>query len=289
LYNIKYAPREGFEMHEISQRIKYYRKKHGLTQTDVAGKLGIRTDNYAKYESGARTPRPDRLVKLSKILGVSYDALNEGVERGFADLLRSHAVNVIIGDSCSFSAFPFDMEASHETYPVVAGFFAMGEHRFAAGIPAFYEKYMAKPDMAALFALYEMYGEQSNPGAPEEIDGISLKLSYRPNLRLEAVTTLKWAFCIAVTRYLRSTDGASVMDEAEELAGSALEHINALQFFAVKVFVPYLSFIIDAVDLCMNTTIDDFEKAFLFCALTHPDEESELLMDGTEDDGDDDD
>jgi hypothetical protein len=56
------------------------------------------------------------------------------------------------------------------------------------------------------------------------------------------------------------------------------------------VFVPYLSFIIDAVELCANTTIDDFEKAFLFYALTHPDEESELLMmpDGAEDDGDDD-
>jgi len=107
------------------------------------------------------------------------------------------------------------------------------------------------------------------------------------NHHLEAVTTLKWAFCIAVTRYMRSTDGASIIDEAEALAGNVLEQINSLQFFAVKVFIPYLSFIIDAVELCMNTTIDDFEKAFLFYALTHPDEESELLMDGTEDDDDD--
>ena len=274
-------------MHEISQRIKYYRKRNGMTQMDVAAKLGIRTDNYAKYESGARTPRADRLVKMAKILGVSYDALNEGVERGFADLLKSHAINIIIGDKVSFSAFPFDMESSVETYPIVVRFFLMGEHRFVAGNPAFYKKYIAQPDMAALITLYEMYMDQSNPGAPEEIDGISLKLNYQLNHYLEAVTTLKLAFCIAVTKYLKSTDGAAIIDEAEQLAVNVLEHINSLQFFAVKVFVPYLSFIIDAVELCMNTTIDDFEKAFLFYSLTHPDEESELLMDGTEDDDDD--
>ena len=277
-------------MYEISQRIKYYRKRNGMTQMDVAAKLGIRTDNYAKYESGARSPRSDRLVKLAKILGMSYDALNEGVERGFADLLKSHAIKIIIGDSGSFSTFSFDMESSAETYPIVARFFLMGEHSFVASNPAFYEKYMAKPDMATLITLYDMYMDQSNPGPPEEINDISLKLSYQLNHHfhhLEAVTALKWAFCIAVTRYMRSTDGASIIDEAEALAGNVLEQINSLQFFAVKVFIPYLSFIIDAVELCMNTTIDDFEKAFLFYALTHPDEESELLMDGTEDDDDD--
>ena len=271
-------------MHEVSQRIKYHRKKSGLTQMDVAAKLGIRTDNYAKYESGARVPKSDRLVKLAKILGVSYDALNEGVERGFADLLKSHAINVIMGDSGSFSAFLPDMETSSETYPVVAGFFAMGEHSFVADNPAFYEKYMAEPGMAVLIALYEMYRDQGNPGALEEIDGIPLKLEYGLNHHLEAATTLKWAFCIAVTRYLTNTDGACIIDEAEELAGDALNHIDPLQFFAVKVFVPYLSFIIDAVDLCMNTTIDDFGKAFLFYALTHPDDENEPPRDGTEDD-----
>jgi len=269
-------------MHEISQRIKYHRKKSGLTQMDVSAKLGIRTDNYAKYESGVRVPRADRLVKLAKILGVSYDALNEGVERGFADLLKSHAINIIIGDSGSFSAFSSDMESSAEAYPVVDGFFTMSEHKFVANNAAFYKKYMAEPTLAGLIALYEMYSDQSNPGAPEEIDGISLKLKYRPDHQLEAVTSLKLAFCVAVTRYLKHTDGASIIDESEKIAGDVLEHINALQYFAVKVFVPYLSFIIDAVDLCADTTIDDFEKAFLFYALTHPDDESELLTDGTE-------
>ncbi len=262
-------------MHDLSQRIRYYRKKRGMTQMDVSLALGIRTDNYAKYESGARTPRSDRLVRLAKIFGVSYDALNEGVERGFADLLKSHAIGIIVGDSGSFSAFSMDMESSDETYPVVSDFFIRGEHTFVAGNPAFYEKYMADPDMAGLITLYEMYCDQSNPNPPKEIGGIPLRIEYGLNHHLEAVTTLKWAFCIAVTRYLTHTSGSDIVDEAEELAGDIADRINPLQYFAVKVFVPYLSFIIDAVELCVNTTIDDFEKAFLFYALTPPDDDDE--------------
>jgi transcriptional regulator with XRE-family HTH domain len=277
-------------MHEISQRIKYYRKKNGLTQMDVAAKLGIRTDNYAKYESGARTPRADRLVKLAKILGVSYDALNEGVERRFAALLSSHAIGATVSESCSFTAYPFDMAASNETYPVVAGFMDKGLHCFLGENPEFCGKYLGDPILADLIALYEMYRDQCEPNPPEP----SITITYKvipAVVTLEPATAYKWAFCIAVKRYLERNDAIGITDEVEKIAGNVLEHMNALQFFAVKVFVPYLSFIIDAVELCINTTIDDFEKAFLFYALTHPDDESELLtlLDGAEDDDDDDD
>ena len=44
----------------------------------------------------------------------------------------------------------------------------------------------------------------------------------------------------------------------------------------------YISLILDAVELCMNTAIDNFEKVFLFYALTHPDEE-ELYGDDDDD------
>jgi len=273
-------------MYEISQRIKYYRKRNGMTQMGVAAKLGIRTDNYTKYESGARTPRADRLVKLAKIFGVSYDALNEGVERGFADLLKSHAIGAVVGESCSFTAFPYDMEASSETYPIVVDFMNRGLHHFLGENTEFCGKYLNTPTFADLVALYEMYLAQCDPEPPEPL----IKVTYKhipAAVALEPATAYKWAFCIATKRYLEQKDAIVISEEIEKIAGSALEHMDALRFFAVKVFVPYLSFIIDAVELCMNTTIDDFEKAFLFYALTHPDDESELLMDGTEDDDDD--
>ena len=275
-------------MHEVSQRIKYYRKKNGLTQMDVAAKLGIRTDNYAKYESGARVPRADRLVKLAKIIGVSYDALNEGVEREFAALLSRHAVGAVVGESCSFTAFPSDMDASPEAYPAVAACMINGAHRFAGENPEFCGKYISAPTLAGLIALYGMYREQCEPNPPEPLITITTQ-TIPVKITMEPASAYKWAFCIAVYRYLEKNNAFNITEEAEKIAGGVLEHMDALQFFAVKVFVPYLSFIIDAVELCENTTIDDFEKAFLFFALTHPDDESELLTDGAEDDDGEDD
>ena len=49
-------------MNSISRRIKHYRKKKRMTQAEVAAALGIRTDNYTKYEYGVRIPRDDRLT-----------------------------------------------------------------------------------------------------------------------------------------------------------------------------------------------------------------------------------
>jgi len=268
-------------MSEIFKRIRHYRKKTGMTQLYVAEKLGIRVDNYSKYESGARVPRPDRLIKLSKILGVSYDALSEGVEREFAALLSRHAVGAVVGESCSFSAFPFDMAASDEAYPVVAHCMDRGLHKFLGENPEFCGKYLGTPTFDGLIALYEMYREQCESNPPEPI----IKITYYviPHVvALEAATAYKWAFCIAVKRYLERNNALVITEEVEKFAGNALEHMDALRFFAVKIFVPYLSMIIDAVELCINTTIDDFEKAFLFYALTSPEE----YDDG--DDGDDD-
>jgi transcriptional regulator with XRE-family HTH domain len=259
-------------MNNISQRIRHFRKKSGLTMEGVATALGIRTDNYAKYESGARNPRDDRIVALSKILGVSYNALNEGVEQEFVALLNSHAVGSVLGQAGSFSAFVSDMELSKEAYSVVSDFFDRAEHTFAANNAAFYQKYLARPNLAGLIELYALYREQCDSAS-----SVTEPYALAP---LDAVITAKWAFCAAVKKYLERTDAAAILDEAEERAGSFLEHFDALQFFAVKIFVPYISLIIDAAELCMNTTIDDFENAFLFYALTPPDN------DDSEEDGD---
>jgi hypothetical protein len=96
---------------------------------------------------------------------------------------------------------------------------------------------------------------------------------------LEPVTTIKWAFCIAARRYLERNDTSYIIDEAEKLAEDILEHFDVIQFLAVKVLIPYIALILNAVELCMNSNIDDFGKAFLFYALTPPDE-----WDDTDDD-----
>lgn len=60
---------------EFSERLKTLRKEAGLTQVDVAEKLGISQPAYASWERGVKKPTQDNLVKLSKILYVSVDYL----------------------------------------------------------------------------------------------------------------------------------------------------------------------------------------------------------------------
>lgn len=59
----------------IGERIKYLREAKGLTQKDVATKLGLESAAVSKYELNLREPNIEALKKLSEIFGVSTDFL----------------------------------------------------------------------------------------------------------------------------------------------------------------------------------------------------------------------
>lgn len=60
---------------KFSERLKNLRKEVGLTQVDVAGKLGISQQAYASWERGVKKPTQENLVKIAQILNVSVDYL----------------------------------------------------------------------------------------------------------------------------------------------------------------------------------------------------------------------
>ena len=60
---------------EFSERLKNLRKEVGLTQVDVAGKLGFSQQAYASWERGVKKPTQENLVKIAQILNVSVDYL----------------------------------------------------------------------------------------------------------------------------------------------------------------------------------------------------------------------
>ena len=60
---------------EFSERLKDLRKQVGLTQVDVARKLGISQQAYASWERGAKKPTQENLVKIAQVLNVSIDYL----------------------------------------------------------------------------------------------------------------------------------------------------------------------------------------------------------------------
>lgn len=60
---------------EFLERLKDLRKQAGLTQVDVAEKLGISQPAYASWERGVKKPTQENLVKIAQILNVSVDYL----------------------------------------------------------------------------------------------------------------------------------------------------------------------------------------------------------------------
>lgn len=54
----------------LSKRIAEARKASGLTQTEVARRLGIRPQSVQAWESGVSAPRARRLSELAQVLDV---------------------------------------------------------------------------------------------------------------------------------------------------------------------------------------------------------------------------
>lgn len=66
------------ELHIVEKaalKLTYYRKLAGMTQTEVALRLGVTTNTISNYEKGHTMPSMDTVVKLAHILGTTTDLL----------------------------------------------------------------------------------------------------------------------------------------------------------------------------------------------------------------------
>lgn len=57
---------------QIGRNIKKAREKAGLTQEQLAEKVGIHVNYYAQIERGEKTPAFKRLEKIYKILKIDW-------------------------------------------------------------------------------------------------------------------------------------------------------------------------------------------------------------------------
>ena len=63
------------EFKKLSKNLAEMRKIYGLTQTQVAEKLGITYQSYQAYERGVALPTLQNFVKLADLFDVSLDFL----------------------------------------------------------------------------------------------------------------------------------------------------------------------------------------------------------------------
>lgn len=64
----------------VKDRIIKKRKELGLNQTELAKRAGLKPPAISQYESGARNPSYDAIIKLASALNVKVDYLVSGIE-----------------------------------------------------------------------------------------------------------------------------------------------------------------------------------------------------------------
>ena len=70
----------------IAERIRYYRDKLGLTQTDLAKCLGISRSAVNAWEMSLSAPSLANIVEMSYIFHITTDSLLTGKSKTLVDL-----------------------------------------------------------------------------------------------------------------------------------------------------------------------------------------------------------
>ncbi|TQC94705.1 helix-turn-helix domain-containing protein [Moraxellaceae bacterium AER2_44_116] len=63
---------------EIGERVRELRKKHKMTQAEVARKIGVSSPTITQWENNQTSPKGDNLLRLSQVLSCSPDWLMSG-------------------------------------------------------------------------------------------------------------------------------------------------------------------------------------------------------------------
>lgn len=63
-------PYRIYNAQSLAQAIKHFRHEAGLTQAELAERIGMRQSHLSELESGKMTEQTQRLIALFKALGV---------------------------------------------------------------------------------------------------------------------------------------------------------------------------------------------------------------------------
>ena len=80
---------------KTANRLCELRKKHGLSQEDLADKLGVSRQAISKWERSESSPDTDNLIELSKIYGISLDELLNGDEETLEEIQENKESNKV--------------------------------------------------------------------------------------------------------------------------------------------------------------------------------------------------
>lgn len=91
-------------MHDFGLLLKQLREKKGLTQAQLAEKIGKEKASVSKYESNTQTPQLETMIEFAAIFNVSLDYLTGLSDKKAVSLneLTESQIDIILGLSNMF-------------------------------------------------------------------------------------------------------------------------------------------------------------------------------------------
>ncbi len=99
----------------VGKRIRHRRWMVGMTQQQLAEKVGIKFQQIQKYETGMNRVSASRLWDISEALSVSIEFFFEGIEGGLS--------------AASETTLPGDILADKEALELVRSYYAIPENQ----------------------------------------------------------------------------------------------------------------------------------------------------------------
>ena len=100
--------------HSIGKTIKELRKSRGLTQNELAEKIGVTAQAISKWENESGMPDLSQIVPLAHILGVSTDTI-----LGTCNVKKNEDISEILKRAQSKITFPLTIECLTDKYNVL--------------------------------------------------------------------------------------------------------------------------------------------------------------------------
>lgn len=64
----------------MANRIQYLRKTNGMSQEELADRMGVSRQAVSKWESEQSTPDLEKIIIMSELFGVTTDYILKGTE-----------------------------------------------------------------------------------------------------------------------------------------------------------------------------------------------------------------
>ena len=104
---------------EIANRLRQMRNKNGLSQEELAAKMGVSRQAVSKWERAEASPDTENLILLAKLYGISIDELLNTDSSGSSGSSQTSSSGVSLKkDDYGYQSEPIKSKPYPKTIPI---------------------------------------------------------------------------------------------------------------------------------------------------------------------------